>query len=100
VLLESVTECLLELNLDAFTLQLLAEAPDIADEFGNRDSASSFTVFGLRDGDVDDSVSTLGHVVNRTVEGKKLRHGSVLPTLAANVSLHFGKTADKVSWNM
>lgn len=96
VLRESVVDCLLELNLDAFTLQLLAEDPDVADDLVNGDSAASYTVFGLSDDDVDPSASTLGHVVNRIVQGKKLRHGTVLKTLAANVSIHIGKTEDKV----
>ena len=94
VLMESVTECLLELNLDAFTLQLLAQDADAADELGNGDSTDSFTVFGLRDEDIDESASTLGHIVNRTVQGKQLRHGTVLKTLAANVSLHFGRSEE------
>ena len=94
VLVESVSECLLELNLDSFIVQTLTEAPDTANEFGN--SERSFTVFGLRDDAVDPSVSVLGHIVNRTVEGKRLGRGSVLPTLAENVSLHFGKLDGKV----
>lgn len=92
--MESVTECLLELNLDEFTLQLLQEASDIADQLGNPDSDGSFTVFGVADGDTDESVSTLGHIVNKTVQGKRLRHGTVLQTLAENVSLHSGRSSE------
>lgn len=95
MLRESVTDCLLELELDEFTLRLLTDFPDTANQLGSSDGKAGFTVFGVNDMSFNSSTNTLGHVVNGTVRGKRLRTGTVLQTLAENVFLHIRRIGDK-----
>ena len=96
VLMDSVADCLLELDLQSFTVELLSEAPEVVDELGSGDTNNSYTVFGLSDEELESRdlpVGLLGHVLNRTVESKHLTDGRVLQTLVPEVFLHIRKSS-------
>ena len=99
VLQDSVTECLLMLELNSFTLQLITEARDTANQLGNGNSGNRFTVFAFNDSAADAAPN--GHIVNASIEGKRLLDGSILLTLAENVSIHIRKgqnTKVRMQW--
>jgi len=88
VLKDSVLECLVELDLSLFAVQLLMESPDITDRLGDRDDPGFYIVFGLNNTDVNQSVSILGHIVNGTAKRREI---GVFETLAEDFSLHVRK---------
>ena len=80
--------------MDSFTNQLLLTAPnDLLDQLGDGDSENHLTVFALPGS--KSPAQALAHVVNGSMEGKWLKHGTVLQSLIPNVLLHVGK-ADEV----
>ena len=91
VLRESVADCLLELNLQSFTIQLLTESLELTEEFGDAESSEGYTIFALTDASlegVEVPDSLLGYVVDGTF---RIKDGKVFPTLAEDVYLHIGK---------
>lgn len=96
VLRESVADCLLELDLELFTVQLLLESPELTEELGNAESSESYTVFSLTNDlleGVEAPASLLGHVADGLLSGRYFRNGKVLSTPADEVLLHIGRTS-------
>ena len=93
MLSDSLAVCLLDLNLESFTAELIADAPEVIPVLGNSDSEDRFTLFALDE--VDEPVDALGYVVNGTVDKNRFYFGAkVFSTLRENVLLHVVKGAD------
>ena len=100
MLRESVADCLLELNLELFTVQLLTESPEFTEELGNAESSESYTIFALTDASlegVEAPDSLLGHVADGFVRGRYCTNGKVLSTPVDDVYLHIGKVSSSDS---
>ena len=98
MLADSVAVCLLDLNLESFAAELIADAADVIPVLGDSNSEDHFIIFALSTSALDESdepVNALGHIVNGTVVKKQLYgYNNVFRSLRENVFLHVVKGID------